>query len=127
MRFNLGVGFLLFVTGTFADMVPGDYTCWNGKCAGKCNPIDGGRDGTVTDSIIHHGDNWCYLQAGRDENMVNEPRKCSPALGITTKVLVDAQVRTPNESLLVLKGYIVHGASKRSEILALAKPFLGNP
>ncbi|EAU38646.1 predicted protein [Aspergillus terreus NIH2624] len=81
MKFNLGVGFLLFVTGTFADMVPGDYTCWNGKCAGKCDPIDGGRDGTVTDTIIHHGDNWCYLQAGRDENMLNEPRKCSPALG----------------------------------------------
>ncbi|KAL5365683.1 hypothetical protein BJX96DRAFT_169306 [Aspergillus floccosus] len=58
MKFNHGVGFLLFVAGTFADMdakLPGDYTFWKNKCAGKCDPIDGGMDGT--------------------------PRTCSPAFG----------------------------------------------
>ncbi|KAK5800807.1 hypothetical protein VI817_003019 [Penicillium citrinum] len=62
-------------------MVPGDYTCWNKKCAGKCDPKDGGRDGTVTGTTIQPGDNWCYLQAGRDNGMKDEPRICDPTFG----------------------------------------------
>ena len=61
--------------------VPGDYTCWAQKCAGTCDPTDGGRSGTVTGTTIHHGDNWCYLKSGRDKDLHDQPRKCDPTLG----------------------------------------------
>lgn len=59
---------------------PNDYTCWNKKCAGKCEPKNGGREGDIIGRIIKPGDKWCYMKGGSD-NYGDFPRKCDPTLG----------------------------------------------